>query len=260
VVAREAATVVLARDGPAGVEVLLLERHRASPMAPGAYAFPGGRVEAGDAAADWAPFCRGLSPAAAAAALPDVRPPARSLGFWVAALREAFEEAGVLLAWDRRGGPFAAETLGSGLDAHRARCRASGGAALRDLLAERGLALATDRLAYWAHWITPEERPVRYDTRFFVAAAPPALRAVPDGVEVVGARWLPPGEALALQGAGQLTLPAVTREILASVTPFPSAAALLAGAAGRDIRPIRPRIVLADGRERILMPGDPGYF
>jgi 8-oxo-dGTP pyrophosphatase MutT (NUDIX family) len=259
VVARDAATVVLARDGTSGVEVLLLERHRGSPMAPGAFAFPGGRVEADDAAADWEPLCRGLTASGAAAVLRGVRPPARPIGFWVAALREAFEEAGVLLAWAPGGSPFVAETLGPALEAHRARCRTSG-AALRALLAEHGLALATDRLAYWAHWITPEERPVRYDTRFFVATAPPGVEALPDGVEVVGARWLAPAEALTLQRAGELTLPGVTREILASVAPFPSAAALLAGAAARDIRPIRPRIVLAEGRERILMPGDPGYY
>jgi 8-oxo-dGTP pyrophosphatase MutT (NUDIX family) len=258
-VAREAATVVLARDGARGVEVLLLERHQGNKMAPGAFAFPGGRVETDDAAPDWEPFCRGLTAGGAAARLPDVVPPARALGFWVAALREAFEEAGILLAWAPDGRPFDAAALGPAREASRARCR-TGGGALRALLAERGLALATDRMAYWAHWITPEERPVRYDTRFFVAVAPPGVVAAPDDVEVVGARWLPPGEALALQRAGHLVLPAVTREILASVASFSSAAALLEGAAARDIRAIRPRIVLAEGRERILLPGDPGYF
>jgi 8-oxo-dGTP pyrophosphatase MutT (NUDIX family) len=258
-VPRAAASVILARDAPGGLEVLLLQRHPDSRFAPGAFAFPGGRVEPADAGAGIEARCRGLGRAEAARHLRDVEPPIRAIGFWVAALREAFEEAGVLLAWAPGGSPFVAETLGPALEAHRARCRTSG-AALRALLAEHGLALATDRLAYWAHWITPEERPVRYDTRFFVATAPPGVEALPDGVEVVGARWLAPAEALTLQRAGELTLPGVTREILASVAPFPSAAALLAGAAARDIRPIRPRIVLAEGRERILMPGDPGYY
>ncbi len=254
VVARDAATVVLARDARAGIEVLLLERHRASPMAPGAFAFPGGRVEPGDGGADWEPFCRGLTVGTAAAILADVSPPAHAIGFWVAALREAFEEAAILLASDRGGEPVGGERL------LRARSRATEPGAFRSLLAAEGLILATDRMGYWAHWITPEERPVRYDTRFFVAAAPPDTRAEPDGVEIVGARWLTPDDALAHHRVGDMLLPGVTREILASVTPYPSAAALLAAAASRQIRPIRPRIVLAEGRERILLPGEPGWY
>ncbi len=260
VVARDAATIVLARDAAAGVEVLLLERHRRSPMAPGAFAFPGGRLEADDGGAEWEPVCRGLTAAEAAAILPDVEPPARAIGFWIAALREAFEEAGVLLACDATGAAVAPGAIGrERLAGYRARCRADG-RVFRAMLAEQALVLATDRMAYWAHWITPEERPVRYDARFFVAAAVPGVAAEPDGVEVVGARWLTPAAALAQHRAGDLPLPAVTQEILASVAAYPTAAAMLAAAPSREIRPIRPRIVLADGRERILLPGDPGYF
>jgi len=253
-VAREAATVVLARDAAGGIEVLLLERHRASPMAPGAFAFPGGRVEAGDGGPEWEPFCRGLTVTAAAAVLADVQPAARAIGFWVAALREAFEEAAILLAYDRDGQPADGERL------RNARSRATEPGAFRRLLAAEALVLATDRMAYWAHWITPEERPVRYDTRFFVAMAPPDATAEPDGVEIVGARWLTPGEALAHHQAGAMLLPGVTREILTSVMKHGSASALLAAAASRQIRPIRPRIVLADGQERILLPDDPGWY
>jgi hypothetical protein len=128
------------------------------------------------------------------------------------------------------------------------------------MLLELGLVLATDRMVYWAHWITPEERPVRYDTRFFVAAAPVGASAEPDGIEVVGARWLTPAAALARQRAGDLALPGVTQQILASVAAHPTVAALLAAAPGREIRAIRARIVMIDGREKILMPGDPGWF
>jgi 8-oxo-dGTP pyrophosphatase MutT (NUDIX family) len=260
VVARDAATVILARDGEAGVEVLLLERHRQSRMAPGAFAFPGGRVEADDAAPEWEPLCQGLAASEAAILLPDVGPPARALGFWVAALREAFEEAGILLARDPGGTPFGAEALGrERLAGYRARCRAEG-RAFREMLVDHGLRLATDRMAYWAHWITPEERPVRYDTRFFVAAALPATVPDPDGIEVVAARWLAPAAALAHHVAGELTLPAVTQQILTSIRPHATADALLAAAPGREIRPIRPRIVVAEGRERILLPDDPGWF
>src|SRR5262245_60843333 len=90
-IAREAATVVLARQGAGGVEVLLLERHPGNRMAPGAHAFPGGRVEASDAPSDAERLCRGLTAAAAAARLRTVTPPERAIGFWIAAIREAFE-------------------------------------------------------------------------------------------------------------------------------------------------------------------------
>src|SRR5262249_38078656 len=246
--------------GAAGLEVLLLERHRGSRMAPGAYAFPGGRVEAADAPADAERLCRGLSAAAAAARLPDVRPPERAIGFWIAARREGFEETGLLLACDAAGRPLVTDARAAARFAeHRRRCRADS-RFFRTMLLEEALRLATDRMAYWAHWITPEERPVRYDTRFFVAAAFPDGAPEPDGVEVVGYRWLTPAAAVAQHRAGDLTLPGVTQQILASVGNSASVAALLAAAPAREIRAIRPRIVWADGKEKILLPDDPGWF
>jgi len=237
--------------------VLLLERHRASPMSPGAFAFPGGRVEASDAHPDAERVCRGLTAAGAAARLPDVTPPERAIGFWIAALREAFEEAGLLLAYERGGGPAVLDAPRRLED--RERCRAASGAFRAMLLAE-GWTLATDRMAYWAHWITPEERPIRYDTRFFVAAAFPHGAPEPDGVEVVACRWLTPEAALVHHAAGDLVLPMVTQEVLRSIAPHPTVTALLAAAPSREIRPVRPRIVVAEGRERILLPDDPGWF
>ena len=167
--AREAASVILVRDAPVGFEVLLLQRHPNSRFSPGAYAFPGGRVEASDAAPAVEVRCRGLDRAEAARQLPDVKPPERAIGFWVAALREAFEEAGILLAYGPDARPVELTTLDDAR-AHRARCREDS-ARFGQLLTDLDLTLATDRVAYWAHWITPEERPIRYDTRFFVATA-----------------------------------------------------------------------------------------
>src|SRR5262249_46891886 len=193
-------------------EAVRPERHEDSGMAPGAFAFAGGRVESTDAAAEWEPLCRALTVAEAARILPDVAPGA-AIGFWVAAIREVFEETSLLLAYDRRGAPFATASLDPPrLAAYRASCRKDS-AAFRALVATEGLALATDRMAYWAHWITPEERPVRYDTRFFVAAALSQTTVEPDGIEVVTSRWLTPEAALAHHRAGVLTLPGVTQEI-----------------------------------------------
>jgi 8-oxo-dGTP pyrophosphatase MutT (NUDIX family) len=259
--AAPAATVVLARDGAAGIEVLLLERHGASRFAPGAFAFPGGRIEAADAPAGAEGFCRGLTAEAAARTLRDVEPPAQAIGYWIGVLRELFEETGLLLTCGRSTGLCVPEAGHRGrLAGHRARSRAVPGAFI-EMLVEEDLRLATDRLVYYAHWITPEERPVRYDARFFVGAAPADATPEPDGHEIVGYRWLGPQAAIEQARSGEITVLFVTRAILQSMTPYPDVPALLAAARTRDIRPIRPRIVrAASGAERILLPGDPGYF
>jgi len=254
---RDAAALILLRDGTAGVEVLLLQRHPDSRFSPGAYAFPGGRVEAADSAPAIERLCRGLGRHETAARLPDVRPAARAIGFWVAALREAFEEAGLLLARARDGGPASPPAL-EAARAGRTRCRQDSGT-FASLLDEESLVLPLDGLGYWAHWITPEERPLRYDTRFFVAAAP-AQDPELDGSEVVGLRWLAPPEALRLHEAGTIELPFPTRRILASLEGPSDVAALLATARTREVPAIRPRVIREGDVDRILVPGDPGWF
>jgi hypothetical protein len=128
------------------------------------------------------------------------------------------------------------------------------------LLTEWDMALATDRVAYWAHWITPEERPIRYDTRFFVARAWPDQAAEPDGLEMVAARWVRPADALARHRARELVLPLPTQGILASLSDHPDVDALMADRKS-VVRPVRPRIIRdAGGGERILLPQDPGWF
>jgi 8-oxo-dGTP pyrophosphatase MutT (NUDIX family) len=133
-----------------------------------AFAFPGGRVEAADAA----PASRsGAGGSGGAKPRGGFRTSGRrsAIGFWVTALRELFEEAGMLLGYGPDARPVSVALL-EDLRVQRTRCREDS-AAFGRLLAERDLTLATDRVGYWAHWITPEERPIRYDTRFFVAAA-----------------------------------------------------------------------------------------
>jgi 8-oxo-dGTP pyrophosphatase MutT (NUDIX family) len=238
--------------------VLLLQRHPDSRFSPGAFAFPGGRVEPTDSAPGVETRCRGLTRAEAARQMPGVLPAERAIGFWVAALREAFEEAGLLLANGSDGRPVDLAVLGD-VGARRARCREDSASFAR-LLAELDLILATDRVAYWAHWITPEERPVRYDTRFFVTAAWPGQPPEPDGFEMVSAQWIAPGAALARHRAREIVLPLPTQRILAVAAEHQGVDALLASARGREVRPIRPRIVRESGAERILLPEDPGWF
>jgi 8-oxo-dGTP pyrophosphatase MutT (NUDIX family) len=256
---REAASLILLRDGVDGPEVLLLQRHPGSRFSPGAFAFPGGRVEPADAAPDVERWSR-LAPVEAARRLPGVTPAARAVGFWIAALREAFEEVGVLLACDPEGRPMTPAALAAAR-ARRGECRRDG-AALGRILAALDLVLATDRLAYWAHWITPEERPIRYDTRFFLAPALTDQTPEPDDLEVVGWRWLAPHEALRQHRAGSLALPFPTQRILASLAGHADVEALLtaARAAEHAVRAIRPRVVRGACGERVLLPGDPGWY
>jgi 8-oxo-dGTP pyrophosphatase MutT (NUDIX family) len=256
---QEAASIILARDASDGPEVLLLQRHPKSRFSPGAFAFPGGRVERADSAPGVEMRCRGLGRLEAARQIPDVRPPERALGFWVTALRELFEEAGMLLAYGPDGQPVGVTSLRDAR-AQRTRCREDS-AAFGRLLTERDLMLACDRVRYWAHWITPEERPIRYDTRFFVAAAWAAQVAEPDGLEMVAAQWARPNDALARHQARELVLPLPTQRILASLSDHLDVEAIVAAAGGRDIRSIRPRIIRDDaGGERVLLPEDPDWF
>ena len=160
-----AATLVLLRDRPAGeFDVLLMQRHRASKFAAGDFVFPGGKIEAADAPADAAAWCAGLGQKDASHVLGLEHAPETALAHWIGAIRETFEEAGILLARGARG-PDPAR-----LEAYRRACHSDKQAFWTMLRTER-LTLATDRLVYFAHWITPEESPLRFDTRFFTADA-----------------------------------------------------------------------------------------
>src|SRR5256885_13375789 len=128
------------------------------------------------------------------------------------------------------------------------------------MLRAEGLTLATDRLVYFAHWITPEESPVRFDTRFFAAEAPAGQEAPVDGKEVIAVRWLGPREAIDAAARGEILLRNPTVSNLMLFEGAPSAAAALGRLVGRPVETIRPRVLEEGGRRRVLMPGDPGYF
>ena len=192
--ARPAATIMLLRDGPAGIEVFMVVRNHTIAFAAGALVFPGGRVE--DADHDLAmrncPNPEGLDPEA--------------LAFRVAAIRETFEECGVLLARplgsDRL---IDAATLKRLEDQHRGALNA-GSIGFDAVLGSEGLRPAPDLLVHFAHWITPSHQPKRYDTHFFLAEAPAEHLAVHDGWEAVESLWITPAQALADTAAGRFKL------------------------------------------------------
>ncbi|HXF67069.1 MAG TPA: NUDIX domain-containing protein [Burkholderiales bacterium] len=254
-IAQPAATVTLVRDTPRGLEVLLLQRSLRSGFMPGVYVFPGGALEEADSAPGIGALCAGLDEAAASRTLGIGR---GGLAYWIAAIREAFEEAGILLACDARGElvSFAQEPLARRFHEYR-KCVEAGDLTLEAVLVAEKLRLAADRLVYFAHWITPVGLPRRYDTRFFAAVAPERQEAAHDESETIAHAWVRPAEALARYRSGEYRLRAPTLATLERFAAFDSSAALIAALrAQRDIPEILPRIA-RDGRS--LLPGDPEY-
>jgi 8-oxo-dGTP pyrophosphatase MutT (NUDIX family) len=252
-----AATLVLLRDRPPGTfEVLLIRRHGASKFAAGDFVFPGGKIETRDAPADADGWCRSLDAPSAARALALLDAPQTALGHWIGVIRETFEEVGILLAYAADGAPSRVD--GERFAAYRRACQADHRTFWEMLRAER-LTLATDRLVYFAHWITPEIQPLRFDTRFFAATLPPGQDAVADEREITEVRWLSPREALDLSARGALSLRNPTVKNLELFDGVPSAEAALERLRGRQIRTILPRVITDGDKRRVLLPGDPGY-
>jgi 8-oxo-dGTP pyrophosphatase MutT (NUDIX family) len=187
---RASATLVVVRDAPDGVEVLLLRRAESGDHNSGAWVFPGGMVDPGDREAAALSF--GLDDAEASRRL---GLPQGGLAFYAAAVRECFEESGLLFACDPGGALVSAERV-QPLVWWRARLH-RGEEGLADFCRSTGLRLALDRLAYLSHWVTPLGRPKRFDTRFFIAEAPQGHEALHDATELLEHRWLRPADALA---------------------------------------------------------------
>lgn len=248
-----AATLALLRDRPrGGVDVLLMQRHRASKFAAGDFVFPGGKLESDDTLPDAAAWCAGLDPARAAGVLGLAEAPATALGYWIGAIRETFEEVGILLARDAGGAD--ARTDGARVAEYRRACQTDTRAFWAMVRAER-FTLATDRLVYFAHWITPVDQPLRFDTRFFAAPAPAGQQAMLDEREVTDLRWLSPREALDAFARGEMSLRPPTRRNLALLDGAASTAEALARLRGREVRPITPEVVIENGVRRVVVPG-----
>jgi 8-oxo-dGTP pyrophosphatase MutT (NUDIX family) len=245
--ARPAATILLLRDGPDGLEVFMVVRHHAIDFAAGALVFPGGRVEDADhhlaAAMD--------NPNGLAAA---------DLAFRVAAIRETFEECGVLLARPRGSDDLIdSATLKRLDDRHRAGLNA-GAIGFDAVLESEGLVPAPDLLVHFAHWITPANQPKRYDTQFFLAAAPPEQLAVHDGHEAVESIWISPVQALADTRSGRFKLVFATAKNLEKLSRSPTVRDALDRAKGATVVTVQPRGTRLDNGQRLLrIPAEADY-
>jgi len=253
---RASATLVVVRDAPVGFEVLLLRRAERGDHNSGAWVFPGGIVDARDR--DAAPLCSGLDDAQASRLL---GLESGGIGYFVAAVRECFEESGLLFAYDAPGVLLApARDAAAQLADWRAKLH-RGERSMADLCRDEGLTVAADRLAYFSHWLTPPGRAKRFDTRFFIAEAPPAQTVSHDGIEAVEHRWMSPADALARAGEGDaFKLMTPTQKTLEAIARFDRAAALLEWArAPRTVPLVMPRVGVGAQGPRPVTPDEPAW-
>jgi 8-oxo-dGTP pyrophosphatase MutT (NUDIX family) len=227
---RDAATVLLVRDGDAGLEVFMLRRSLNSVFVGGAYVFPGGAVDEADRHADLEAVCDGRSDAGASALL---GVDTGGLAYWVAAVRECFEEAGVLLAHAGDGHviSFADPGVADRFRLHR-KAVDSGEHRLIDVCRIEDLHIAADQIHYISHWITPRGAPRRYDTRFFVAAAPAEQVPLHDDRETIANLWVRPSDALERERKGELEMIFPTIKTLEAIAGFDRSADLIEAVAG----------------------------
>jgi 8-oxo-dGTP pyrophosphatase MutT (NUDIX family) len=227
---QEAAMLVLIGDrSDTGSKpaVLLVQHPSDDALSARAYAFPGGKLAPNDAIPPALALSREFTAAEAAVRIPDVEPASRALGLWIAALRETFETAGILLA--RYGDGRLWEPHGHDLQvlAQQRQALQQERTNFPNLMHDLERALATDLLLYFAHGITPAGQAQRLSTRFFLAHMPSSVLTLPDQSDVVEPLWVTPEEALQRHANGTLPLTTVTTKILLLLKPFPSAAAAI---------------------------------
>ena len=255
---RPAATVITVRDGAKGYEILMLRRNLNSDFVGGAYVFPGGAVDESDASPAAQRLALGLNDTEASRRLGLA---SGGLAYYIACLRELFEEAGLLIACDAHGEPVhvTADDTVRRLAASRREVNA-GDLDFIEMMEREGLHLDLRGLEYVAHWVTPVGPPRRFDTRFFVALTPPDQVATHDAGETVADQWIRPTDALDAHARGELEMIFPTIRNLEAIAHLESSRDVLDYARTLvDIERVEPRIVTRNGEVQILLPGNDGY-
>ena len=253
-----AATVMLVRDNAdrSEIEIFLVKRNVGGAFS-GLYVFPGGKVDESDSKEDLLPYVLGIDDKQASTRL---QLNSGGLAYWIACVRECFEEAGILLAVDSNGDWVDVQS-----DSDFARYREQlnqGEDILVEMCEKKQIKLALNRLAYTAHWITPKLEKRRFNTRFFIAGSPLTQTGTHDGAELVNSEWTTPKSALARSKSGeiQMILPTITN--LQDIARFNSVDELLADKQllnPEDIKTVAPVFAKIDGEFVRLLPDDPRY-
>jgi 8-oxo-dGTP pyrophosphatase MutT (NUDIX family) len=251
---RDAATVMLLRPsaaGSAGIEVYMLRRQPSMAFAPGAFVFPGGSVDARDADEEvaWA------GPGIAEWGQIFDAPPELARALVCAAVRETFEESGVLLAGESADS-VVADTTGDDWEADR-QALLDRSISLAELLGRRRLVLRADLLRPWSRWITPVIEPRRFDARFFAAALPQGQRTRDVGGEAAAVAWIEPAAALQAGRRGDIQLWPPTAVSLAELSAFPDVSAALEHP--REVLPRLPEVLVREGAVWLTVPGIKEY-
>lgn len=244
---RPAATVLLVRDGTDGLEVFMATRHQGSSFMPGLLVFPGGRVDEGDS-----------DPRILASLTPENRGHPDLISR-IAAIREAFEEAGFLFARPiEQMGIIGAERLGVLSAAYRKRLH-QGEITLATMVEAETLALVTERLIPFAHWVTPKLGSKRFDTRFYIAEAPHGQEGAHEDRELVDSRWIKPLDAIAAADQERARLAFVTRSNLRLLARSTTVHDAMAAAASRRIVAVEPQPFEGPDGPALRIPADAGY-
>jgi len=256
----DAATVIIVRENPRRpFEVLLMRRNARQNFMGGAFVFPGGRLDEADMADDLLPCLDAPPPGVNVLLQEPSLPVARARGLFVAAVRETFEESGILLANALNGLPFDSSSPAS---VRRAACRGglrNHSLSLAEIARYEKLHYALDRLVPYSRWITPAVEPRRFDTRFFLARLPAGQTALQDHSEMTECQWLTPAEALSLHGEGMIVLMPPTLRTVEELSAFATADVLFSAASHRRIEPILPEGFVEGEIYGVLLPNDPKY-
>jgi len=248
---RPASTILLLRDNAASreIEVFMMVRHYEIDFNSGALVFPGGSVDKGDneiiARPDLYSGAEGLD--------------AADLSFRIAAIRETFEESGILLARPKRSNALVDARQARQIEAAHRTALCEGRTTFLNVLADHGMLLALDLLVPYAHWITPEGMPKRFDTWFFLAAAPPEQAGAHDGKESTDSIWVSPRDALAGGESGRFKLPFPTTRNLIRLGKQPGVKAALEDSRGKPIVTVMPVMTKLNGGRQLRIPLEAGY-
>jgi 8-oxo-dGTP pyrophosphatase MutT (NUDIX family) len=247
---RPASTVLLLRDGAGGeIEVFMMVRHHQIEFNSGALVFPGGSIDKGDHEIIARPeLCSGGEGLNAA-----------ELSFRIAAIRETFEESGILLARPRGSNALIDAKRAGEIEARSRTALCEGKTTFLQVLTEHAVSLALDELVPYAHWITPEGMPKRFDTWFFLAAVPHAQVGAHDGRESTDSIWVSPREALTGGESGRFKLPFPTTRNLIKLGKQPSVKAAIEDASGKPIVTVTPIMTKLNGGRQLRIPREAGY-
>jgi len=258
---KKAATTILLRNKePEGFEVFLLRRHEKSSFMGGNYVYPGGRVDREDGSLGIGSFSKGITFEEARKILGGMLSPEESFAHWIAGIRELFEEAGVLLAYDRKGNLLRLRDREEQERFSQYRqLLQKNKLTLCELLQKENLLFALDHLHYYAHWITPEARSERFDTYFFVVRYPLGQEASHDQKETTAGAWLTPRKALEENLIGEVVLSPPTLKTLEDLSRFGKVEEILDSMKKEDIQPVLPILTKISDHPLLVFPWDPEY-